>query len=190
MAYCLIGIFRVNLPIAYGEKEGAFYRLQAEIMQNCNDKSLFGWKGEASAYNSLFAASPQCFSQALDFPTNNKPSVDATQNSTSKANFERRISHVLYYKSEVPDLGIWEDSRVTAFTILGPSSRPREYAVMLLELVCADQHYERLEAIEIEIEGELPGKSPIEILIKYYRHRWHVMNMREVTRNTAKPIEL
>ncbi|KAG8818966.1 hypothetical protein FRC19_010208 [Serendipita sp. 401] len=166
MAYCLIGIFRVNLSIAYGEKEGAFYRLQAEIMQNCNDKSLLGWKGEASPYNSLFAASPQCFSQALVFPTNNKPSVDATQNSTSKANFERRISHILYYKSEVPDLRIWEDSRVTAFTILGPSFRPREYAVMLLELVGADQHYERLGAIKIKIKGELPGKSPSEILIK------------------------
>ncbi|PVF97523.1 hypothetical protein CPB86DRAFT_734820, partial [Serendipita vermifera] len=39
-AYCLIGIFDINLAIAYGEKEWAFYRLQAEIMQNSDDRSL------------------------------------------------------------------------------------------------------------------------------------------------------
>ncbi|KAG8801477.1 hypothetical protein FRC18_007775, partial [Serendipita sp. 400] len=37
MAYCLIDIFRINLSIAYGEKEGASYRLQVEIMRNSED---------------------------------------------------------------------------------------------------------------------------------------------------------
>ncbi|KAG8818965.1 hypothetical protein FRC19_010207, partial [Serendipita sp. 401] len=83
MAYCLIGIFCINLSIAYGEKEGAFYRLQVEIMQNSDDKSLFDWEGPASAYNSLFAASPGCFSQTLGFPTNNKAPIDVDENSTS-----------------------------------------------------------------------------------------------------------
>jgi Heterokaryon incompatibility protein (HET) len=62
MAYCLIGIFDVSLRIAYGEGKVAFHRLQAEILERCHDRGLFLWNGEASAYNSMLAAGPECFS--------------------------------------------------------------------------------------------------------------------------------
>lgn len=42
-AYCLLGIFGVNMPLLYGEREGAFRRLQQEILQSSNDLSLFAW---------------------------------------------------------------------------------------------------------------------------------------------------
>jgi hypothetical protein len=44
MAYCLLGIFDVNMPLLYGEGEKAFIRLQEEIMRISNDHSLFAWK--------------------------------------------------------------------------------------------------------------------------------------------------
>jgi len=37
MAYCLLGIFRINMPLLYGEGAKAFVRLQEEIMKNSND---------------------------------------------------------------------------------------------------------------------------------------------------------
>ncbi|PMD20736.1 HET-domain-containing protein, partial [Hyaloscypha hepaticicola] len=43
IAYCLIGIFGVNLPLLYGEGERAFIRLQEEIMRSSDDQSLFAW---------------------------------------------------------------------------------------------------------------------------------------------------
>ncbi|KAH8884373.1 HET-domain-containing protein, partial [Thozetella sp. PMI_491] len=44
MAYCLMGLFDVNLPLLYGEGLAkAFTRLQAEIARNTNDQSLFAW---------------------------------------------------------------------------------------------------------------------------------------------------
>ncbi|EGN99635.1 hypothetical protein SERLA73DRAFT_14510, partial [Serpula lacrymans var. lacrymans S7.3] len=43
MAYCLIGIFDISLPISYGEGNRAFYRLQAEIMRNSNDWGMLLW---------------------------------------------------------------------------------------------------------------------------------------------------
>jgi hypothetical protein len=61
MAYCLIGIFDVPLPIAYGEGRMAFYRLQLQIMQRSDDKSLFVWQGLPSSYNSMLPVSPECF---------------------------------------------------------------------------------------------------------------------------------
>ncbi|CAM1509606.1 Fc.00g033450.m01.CDS01 [Cosmosporella sp. VM-42] len=43
MAYCLLGIFGVNMPMLYGEGEGAFVRLQEEILKTHDDHSIFTW---------------------------------------------------------------------------------------------------------------------------------------------------
>ncbi|KAI0430128.1 heterokaryon incompatibility protein-domain-containing protein [Xylaria sp. FL1042] len=41
MAYCLIGLFDVNMPLLYGEGHKAFARLQLEILQRNYDSSVF-----------------------------------------------------------------------------------------------------------------------------------------------------
>ncbi|KUJ14849.1 HET-domain-containing protein, partial [Mollisia scopiformis] len=43
LAYCLLGIFDVNMPLLYGEGEKAFFRLQEEIIKSSSDQSLFAW---------------------------------------------------------------------------------------------------------------------------------------------------
>ncbi|PPQ96429.1 hypothetical protein CVT26_005061 [Gymnopilus dilepis] len=43
IAYCLMGIFDVNMPILYGEGQKAFIRLQEEILKRSDDESLFAW---------------------------------------------------------------------------------------------------------------------------------------------------
>lgn len=42
-AYCLMGIFDVNMPLLYREGDRAFLRLQHEILRASEDKSLFAW---------------------------------------------------------------------------------------------------------------------------------------------------
>lgn len=42
-AYCLMGLFGVNMPTIYGEGRAAFYRLQGEIMKAVPDQTLFAW---------------------------------------------------------------------------------------------------------------------------------------------------
>ncbi|KAI0746892.1 HET-domain-containing protein [Daedaleopsis nitida] len=42
-AYCLMGLFDVNMPTIYGEGRQAFQRLQQEIMKQSFDPSLFAW---------------------------------------------------------------------------------------------------------------------------------------------------
>jgi hypothetical protein len=49
IAYCLLGIFDVNMPMIYGEGTKAFFRLQEEIMKNVNDLSLFAWTAQDEA---------------------------------------------------------------------------------------------------------------------------------------------
>ncbi|KAK0754454.1 hypothetical protein B0T18DRAFT_386330 [Schizothecium vesticola] len=46
-AYCLLGIFGVNMPLLYGEGMRAFLRLQEEIIKTTDDQSIlaFAWSG-------------------------------------------------------------------------------------------------------------------------------------------------
>ncbi|KAE8149577.1 ankyrin repeat-containing domain protein [Aspergillus avenaceus] len=45
---CSLGIFGVNIPLIYGERETAFIRLQEAIMRISDDHSLFAWKSPDS----------------------------------------------------------------------------------------------------------------------------------------------
>jgi hypothetical protein len=65
-AYCLLGIFGVNMPLLYGEGENAFIRLQEEILKSSLDQSLFAWKPTPASYDShegcgILAPSPGNF---------------------------------------------------------------------------------------------------------------------------------
>ena len=42
-AYCLLGLFDVNMPLLYGEGKKAFMRLQIEILKINDDESIFAW---------------------------------------------------------------------------------------------------------------------------------------------------
>lgn len=42
-AYCLLGLFGVNIPLIYGEGSKAFIRLQEEILRHSFDPTLLAW---------------------------------------------------------------------------------------------------------------------------------------------------
>ncbi|KAK1676201.1 heterokaryon incompatibility protein-domain-containing protein, partial [Colletotrichum godetiae] len=42
-AYCLLGIFDINMPLLYGEGDRAFRRLQEEILRTIEDYNLMAW---------------------------------------------------------------------------------------------------------------------------------------------------
>jgi hypothetical protein len=41
LAYCLLGLFSINMPMLYGEGARAFLRLQEEIIKRSDDQSIF-----------------------------------------------------------------------------------------------------------------------------------------------------
>ena len=64
IAYCLMGIFLVNMPMLYGEGDKAFLRLQEEIMKHSDDQSLFAWTTDQvqdDTYHGLLAKHPSYF---------------------------------------------------------------------------------------------------------------------------------
>ncbi|KAI0702583.1 heterokaryon incompatibility protein-domain-containing protein [Earliella scabrosa] len=73
-AYCLLGIFDINMPTLYGEGRKAFRRLQEEIMKQSSDTTLFAW-GYSSNFiprtglvdlSTLFATDPGNFRKSYD----------------------------------------------------------------------------------------------------------------------------
>ncbi|KAF8846564.1 HET-domain-containing protein [Acephala macrosclerotiorum] len=69
-AYCLMGLFQVNMPLLYGEGHRAFTRLQEEIIQRNDDQSLYAWNSfddaeeDPDALSGLLAHSPKQFKDA------------------------------------------------------------------------------------------------------------------------------
>lgn len=65
IAYCLLGIFGVNMPLLYGEGDRAFIRLQEEILKDTTDSTLFAWKAkDTDRCRGILAHSPAEFAEA------------------------------------------------------------------------------------------------------------------------------
>jgi hypothetical protein len=77
MAYCLMGLFDVNMPLIYGEGSKAFYRLQLEIMKSSDDQSIFAWIpnvwSDRPASYGLLAESPRDFKLSSTLSTAQPP---------------------------------------------------------------------------------------------------------------------
>ncbi|KAI1739137.1 heterokaryon incompatibility protein-domain-containing protein [Xylaria scruposa] len=69
VAYCLLGIFDVHMPLLYGEGERAFTRLQEEIIRVSEDRSIFAWTDHdiiSESPCSFLARSPANFADSYD----------------------------------------------------------------------------------------------------------------------------
>ena len=72
MAYCLLGLFDVNMPLFYGEgTEKAFTRLQLEIIRSKpNDETIYAWILNSTQSDlslkkqGILAPNPTCFSSS------------------------------------------------------------------------------------------------------------------------------
>ncbi|KAK4445991.1 hypothetical protein QBC34DRAFT_486985 [Podospora aff. communis PSN243] len=62
VAYCLLGIFGINMPLLYGEGKGAFIRLQEAVLQRVyDDQSIFAWEQGETHNSRMLAESPDAF---------------------------------------------------------------------------------------------------------------------------------
>jgi hypothetical protein len=67
IAYSLMGIFKVNMPLLYGEGgRKAYLRLQQEIIKDTDDNSIFAWEDSHPHTHrlSMLAPGPWCFEKS------------------------------------------------------------------------------------------------------------------------------
>jgi ankyrin repeat protein len=80
VAYCLLGLFGIYMPMLYGEGERAFIRLQEEIMRVSDDHSIFAWRS-AEDHGGILASSPAAFTDSGNIISVNAISSPSTLSS-------------------------------------------------------------------------------------------------------------
>lgn len=102
-AYCLLGLFGVNMPLLYGEGSRAFRRLQEEILAGTEDTSLFlGGMGPPSADGidanwSVLATSPWSFRNCGGVSRSSLPNAIVFE-------INRRGLNILIHRTHKPDV--------------------------------------------------------------------------------------
>lgn len=66
IAYSLMGIFDVSMPLLYGEGRKAFIRLQHGIVKISDDESIFPWMDGELLESGVFAQTPHAFAESGD----------------------------------------------------------------------------------------------------------------------------
>jgi len=109
IAYCLLGIFDINMPLLYGEGHRAFRRLQEVILLNVHDLSIFAWRrtsppppaGDgAREYCGVLADSPSLFETCGSFvkkPPSVRQSIHAANGSIT--------ARLQLFLEEIPETG-------------------------------------------------------------------------------------
>ncbi|RMZ81455.1 hypothetical protein DV738_g2179, partial [Chaetothyriales sp. CBS 135597] len=100
MAYCLLGLFDVHMPLIYGEGRKAFMRLQLEILKKSDDDSIYAWKAPLDK-SGLLATWPTAFADSgnivqivfLDDPTPWIPPVMTSIGLEMRGRYERDDPH-------------------------------------------------------------------------------------------------
>ncbi|KAK1826382.1 heterokaryon incompatibility protein-domain-containing protein [Podospora conica] len=161
MAYCLMGIFGVNMPLLYGEGgPKAFQRLQEEIIKQSDDHTIFYWRdpdADHSTFRGLLARSPVEFrdpsraefsgkptytngSRNRDDP--GQPRTDRTYGMTNKG---LRISLTMVSSGEDFDHAVLsgDDEEIA---ILECVIRPEQRFFIVLARLSDHGHYARVDA--------------------------------------------
>lgn len=154
IAYCLLGLFRVNIPLLYGEgKENAFLRLQEAILKSSDDDSIFLWRAtEEEAINEpfwgLLAKSPMYFSRSPDIPA----PCTMTMTTNTPATLTGRGLNVEFLMALVQ---IDISASIFSAVILADRGK-RAYGVLLQKLSYSGTHFARVGAdILLEISREM-----------------------------------
>ncbi|RMZ92267.1 hypothetical protein DV736_g458, partial [Chaetothyriales sp. CBS 134916] len=100
MAYCMLGLFDVHMPLIYGEGRKAFMRLQLEILKKSDDDSIYAWKAPL-VESGLLATWPTAFAESdnivqLVFPEDPTPWIPPVMTSIGlemRGRYERHDPH-------------------------------------------------------------------------------------------------
>ncbi len=167
IAYCLMGLFDVNMPLLYGERGNkAFLRLQEEILKRSKDHSLFAWtrkkwvRPDGSRIRrrvqrgGLLAQSPQDFEfsghyfpQQLFYHLGNLP-ISLVQKPYSMTNIGLSIT--------LPTFQIWETRQVLVILACASSESFAQGCLVCVTLELENSNLFRAQAAEPPVASHEP----------------------------------
>jgi hypothetical protein len=158
IAYCLLGVFDVNIPLLYGEgEEKAFLRLQEAILKSTDDESIFLWCSTEAETTSepfwgLLAKSPSYFSRSPDIGF---PLTMAIATNTP-ATLTGRGVNVEFLLALIPN----DVSQSIYSTLIFVDGGKRAYGILLQKLSYSGGQFARVGAdILLEIDNNMKINS-------------------------------
>src|ERR1700733_3963544 len=137
VAYYLMGMFGINMPLFYGEGERAFTRLQEEIMKVSDDHSLFAWKS-SETYGGLLATSPAAFFNSGEIiPFNPSSTLSGAITVNNKG-----IHLKLHFRTVFQDVGL---------AILPCIENGKEVAIYLRAMLETEEYFVRTLSDRLEL---------------------------------------
>ncbi|KAL1846096.1 hypothetical protein Daus18300_014362 [Diaporthe australafricana] len=188
-AYCLMGLFDVNMPLLYGEGTKAFDRLQEQILRTTNDDTLFLWQLRN------IEREPSWMKYVRSEPEGNclwqDPGDKSTLNTSrmlasSPSDFDRRAGHYLPQQEEffcepqlMPrQLGLRITLHMRKMDLLDtsrfelpPAFKPFLGRVFIAALGCLTQDNEGNHSqVAILLEASTEADSPEKKVLRRMRH--------------------
>jgi hypothetical protein len=173
VAYSLLGIFGVHIPLLYGEGDRAFIRLQEEIMRVSDDHSLFAWTDEDVVSEfpcGLLARSPAQFANATKFD-NVQWRLTETMDDQMYEPFRMTNQGVHIQLTLIPLLPRYDDDDDTFYALLGYGQTLNRPAIIVRRLI--RNEFARIRAHSIVSNSEmvtLNGKGRHQTLVVRQRH--------------------
>lgn len=150
IAYCLLGLFDVNMPLLYGEgATKAFERLQHEIIRSGDDESIFAWLMPRSYsvhsrldYGGMLAPSPEYFFGSGDIVCLELPNSDGPRVTLSSFGISMALSFTT-------DDRCYQQQKEAEYDYPSP--------VITAALACTDREH-KSSALELRLRKLTPQK--------------------------------
>ncbi|KAF5368575.1 hypothetical protein D9758_002408 [Tetrapyrgos nigripes] len=166
-AYCLMGLFGVNMPPLYGEGSvKAFMRLQQEIIKVSDDRSIFAWIAPLGDQGprGLFAKSPFEFRMSGEVAASETDTIDETS-SYSFANNGLHIHLPLEEVSDLPGDALHNDDYDLFLASLHcRSQKDGKYLSVFLRKMNG-RRYVRCRADELALTSAPPAPNSLQDLV-------------------------
>jgi hypothetical protein len=147
IAYCLVGLFDVNMPPLYGEGEKAFMRLQLEILKISDDESIFAWT-QKNAGRGLLASSPEAFRNSGSI----RP-LKSNDYEKGKRDFFYRYSHPFSMTNKGLSISLLLIPTEVVYDMIGDATAKRYIFVAPLNCSWEDNQESRCAIFLLKIAG-------------------------------------
>lgn len=151
IAYSLLGLFDVNMPLLYGEgATKAFVRLQHEIIRSGDDESIFAWltplHHNGAFYGGMLAPGPEYFSRSGNIVCIGLPGFygPRVMLSSSGISLELSFKEILEH-----------NDRVREFNRTGHGYTRTNHAIYVAALACADRE-RKMSPLKLHLEELMP----------------------------------
>ncbi|KAM0246208.1 hypothetical protein ACHAQJ_010299 [Trichoderma viride] len=170
LAYCLLGIFDITMPMIYGEGgDQAFFRLQEQIMKTTRDDSLLAWgiemdeqlAGDSSQVSAgkILAAAPSDFANSGNIVRHERSLTFAGSVNMSGGSLQAYLS-----------LLTTPAGKIVGLLNCGPESSPKQViGIPLIKLAVgsSDEYARPRGSTSVLQPAAIAGTVPISIQIKH-----------------------